>query len=349
MKPIRLGFVGVGAMGQCAHLDNYATIPGCEIAAIADIRGDLAQKVATRYGVPHVFRTGREMLAAAALDGIVVTLPFECHGQVVPELYDYGVPVFTEKPLARSVAVGEKLLESLRRSRAKHVVGYHKRSDPATLYAIDQISSLKASGELGPLRYVRVLMPEGDWIAGGFSHMLASGQTAADMPVDPPPAHMDEATQERFDLFINYYIHQINLIRHLLGETFSVDYADPAGILMVGHSASGVTVTLEMTPYRTTVDWHEEALVAFERGTITLRLPAPLARNRPGAVTVFRDPGGSTPVSITPQLPWVHAMRQQAEFFVQYIRGAQTRLCEATEAIEDLRIAEDYIQKLGGQ
>ena len=46
-KKVRIGFVGVGSMGQCAHLKNYATLPECEVAAIAELRQDLAKKVIT--------------------------------------------------------------------------------------------------------------------------------------------------------------------------------------------------------------------------------------------------------------------------------------------------------------
>ena len=30
MAAVRIGFVGVGGMGQCAHLRNYVTVPDCE-------------------------------------------------------------------------------------------------------------------------------------------------------------------------------------------------------------------------------------------------------------------------------------------------------------------------------
>ncbi len=29
MSKTRIGFVGVGGMGQCAHLKNYVTVPDC--------------------------------------------------------------------------------------------------------------------------------------------------------------------------------------------------------------------------------------------------------------------------------------------------------------------------------
>ena len=37
MSKPRIGFVGVGGMGQCAHLRNYATLPDCEVVAIAEV------------------------------------------------------------------------------------------------------------------------------------------------------------------------------------------------------------------------------------------------------------------------------------------------------------------------
>ena len=45
---VRVGFVGVGTMGQAAHLRNYATLPDCEVVAIAELRPQLAQAIAQR-------------------------------------------------------------------------------------------------------------------------------------------------------------------------------------------------------------------------------------------------------------------------------------------------------------
>jgi predicted dehydrogenase len=287
------------------------------------------------------------MLSKEKLDGIVASQPFQRHGVLVPELYRAGVPVLTEKPLARSVEAGERMLSALKASRARHYVGYHKRSDPATARAVKEIRALRASNELGPLRYVRILMPAGDWIASGFAAMVKTDEKVPELQGDPPPAGMDKATADAYDAFVNYYIHQVNLMRHLLGESYRVSYADPAKVVLVVHSESGVTGTIEMTPYRTTIDWQEEALVAFEKGCVKLELPAPLAANRPGRVTILRDPGGGAePVTLSPSLPWIDAMRQQAANFLAAIRGEKTPLCEAAEALEDLRVARDYISML---
>ena len=55
-QKVRIGFVGVGNMGQCAHLKNYANLDICEVVAIAEIRENLRRKVAARYGIPNVYQ-----------------------------------------------------------------------------------------------------------------------------------------------------------------------------------------------------------------------------------------------------------------------------------------------------
>ncbi len=159
MDRVRIGFAGAGGMGQCAHLRNYATLPDCEVAAIAEVRPKLGQEVARRYGIGKVYGSAAEMLAGEKLDGIVASQPFNRHGVMAPELLQAGVPVFTEKPLAASVEVGERIVKAVAKSGTWHMVGYHKRSDPASMFAREEMDRLLASGELGRLRYVRILMP----------------------------------------------------------------------------------------------------------------------------------------------------------------------------------------------
>jgi predicted dehydrogenase len=319
------------------------------VVAIAEIRKELGQKVAARYGVPRVYPDHKALLAAEKLDGIVASQPYNRHGALLPDLFQAGVPVLTEKPLACSIEAGEKILAALRASKARHMVGYHKRSDPATMYARKEIDRLKASRELGATKYVRILMPAGDWIANGFVDLLTSQDTMPPLQHDPVPSEMGPETRKAYDAFVNYYIHQVNLMRHLLGEHYKVSYADPSKVLVVVHGQSGVAGTIEMSPYCTTIDWQEEAVIAFERGYIKIQLPAPLASNRPGQVILYRDPGnGATPEQLVPTLPWVHAMRQQAVNFVNAIKGEATPLCEAAEALEDLKIARDYLVALQG-
>jgi hypothetical protein len=106
-----------------------------------------------------------------------------------------------------------------------------------------------------------------------------------------------------------------------------------------------VTGVIEMAPYQTTIDWQESVLVGFEKGYLKLELPAPLACNRCGTLEIYKDPGnGRTPERIQPTMPWVHAMYRQAENFVKVCKGEMAPPCDAAEAVEDLKMARDYIR-----
>jgi predicted dehydrogenase len=350
MSKVRIGFVGVGGMGQAAHLQNYVTVDDCEVVAIAEVKSELCEKVAARYGIAKTYTDHVEMLRNEKLDGIVASQPFTRHGTLIPELLTAGVPVFTEKPLAGSIEMGEKILSSLSQSNSWYMVGYHKRSDPAVMYAKNVIDELKASNELGKLTYVRLLMPAGDWVANGFIRNLSSTDANPELQWDPPATDMDKDTYDKYIGFVNYYIHQVNLMRHLMGEKYEVTFADPTGKLMITKSINGICGSLEMSPYQTTIEWEESALVAFEHGYVKIELPAPLASNRPGKVTVYKDPGdGVVPMRYEPSLPWVHAMRQQAMNFIAAIKGEMAPLTTASEAMEDLQVARDYIRLLCGK
>ncbi len=345
METVKLGFVGVGQMGQCAHLRNFALTPHCEPAAIAEIVPGLGEKVAARYGVPRVYPGHEEMLDNEELDAIVAIQPFTRHGRLLPDLLKAGKPVLIEKPLAVGVETGESLLRAIEAARTWVMVGYHKRSDPAILRARKEIDAFRRSGELGSLRYVRITVPPGDWTAGGADDRITVEAEPPQLETDPIPDGMDEETFNRHLFFVNFYIHQVNLLRHLIGDSYRVSFADQAGRLLVAETGNGITGAIEMAPYHTTRAWDERILVGFEKGYLEIALPAPLARNRPGRVVLYRDPSrDETPMKEEPTLPWVDAMRSQAENFVESVRGRDRPRCEAREALEDLKAARDYLR-----
>ncbi len=371
-KKLRIGFVGTGFMGQCAHLRNYATIEGCEIVALAEMREDMGRRVGAKYGIPKVYKLASEMLAKEKLDGIVASQQFNRHGIVVSEILAAGLPVFIEKPLAASLPVGEQLAAADKAAGGKVMVGYHKRSDPATIYAKAEIERLKQTGEIGKLQYIRVTIPSGDFIANGVFDGLLGTDSPAPADIDPKDPGLSEEQNTAYFYFVNFFIHQLNLIRHLLGEDYKLSYVDPSGIVIVGHGlGTGIPVTLECIPYTTISDWEEVALVGFESGYLKLTLPAPLILNRAGEVEIVKDPKkGTAPTpglppypihfqhpyshlnesnwsagsTFKPKMPQDHAMRIQAVNFLRFVRGEAPPPVGAAEALKDLQLGRDWLR-----
>ncbi|MFL5912480.1 MAG: Gfo/Idh/MocA family protein [Gaiellaceae bacterium] len=342
---VRIGFVGAGFMGQLAHIRSYALLRDeCELVALAEPRQQTAQLVAARYGIGTVYRDHRELLESETLDGIVACQHFTHHAALLPELYARVPHLFTEKPLALAPATGDRLAELARTSGCTHMVGYHRRCDPATREAKRTVDSWKASGEMGPLRYARICYVDGDWIANANADLIDAGEEwPSSFPEEPPP-ELDDDALSALRTGANELVHPLNLLRHLLGERYRVVFAHASGRLYVFESESGVPATIEVAPYRATDRLDEEALVTFERGYVRLR-PAPaLAINRAGTLEVYRDPGGdAAPERTAPQLPAVDPMHAQAAEFLRVCRGEAEPPTGAAEAAEDLHLVSDLV------
>ncbi len=347
MDKVKIAFVGTGTMGQCAHLRNYSVLPECEVVAISELRPNLAEKVAAKYRIANYYTDYEEMFDRHEIDGVVAAQSFTRHGVIVPDLLSRCKHVFTEKPIAASMTAAEKILTAAKDNDTKHYLGYHKRSDPAIMHAKELVDQWKQSKKYGALKYVRILIPPGEWIQGGFYDLVTSDDPMPELKYDPSDGDMDVTTWDLFYDFISFYVHQINLMRHLMGEDIDVVFAEPTKTVMNLQSESGVPGIIEMEPYKTTVDWQESVLVCFEKAWIKVSIPAPMAHNRPGSVEIFTDPGMRvTPEHTRVDLPWMSAMRMQAVNFCKAIKGLDTPLCTAEEACSDLEICRDYINML---
>jgi predicted dehydrogenase len=329
---VRIGFVGVGMMGQAAHLRHYASIPDCQIVALAEPRLELARRVAERFGVPRFFSSAEDMFEEVELDGIVAIQQFDRHGSVVKPLYRFGKPLLTEKPLASSIAVGEAMLDSLRAGGSWHMVGYHKRNDLAVRWALSEVARRP---EIGALRYVRITMPPGDWIGAGFEDVIRSDERPRSTAADHRDPGLSEEQFREYVAFVNYYIHQVNLLRLFTGS-YKVVFASEK---LLAVQTGAITGAIEMAPYTTELGWDEEILLGFENAHIRIRLPAPVAPGRAGQVSLHLNG-----VTVEPDLEPKPAMRRQAENFVAAIAGTEKPACEAAEALEDLRIAGEWLR-----
>jgi predicted dehydrogenase len=345
---VRIGFVGAGFMGQLAHIRSYALLDEeCELVALAEPRQRTAELVAARYGIGRVYRDHRELLESERLDGIVAAQKYTHHAALLPELYPQVPHLFTEKPLALTAATGDRLAHLAREAGCSHMLGYQRRSDPATAEAKRTVDAWKASGEMGALRYLRICYTDGDWVANAQAALIDVGEQPPPSPAEEPPPELaaDEEAMWALSTGADQLVHPLNLIRHFLGERYRVVFVLASGRLLVFESDSGIPATIEVTPYRLTVGFDEELLVAFERGYVRLR-PAPsLARNRAGTLEIYADPGdGAAPTLVAPPLPWVDPQQAQAVNFLRVCRGEAPPPTDAAEAAEDLHLVGDIVR-----
>jgi predicted dehydrogenase len=345
MAKIKIGFLGCGYMGQNAHLSNYVQLDSCEVAAVCDAKQKQAELVAARYGIPKVYGTEKELLADPEIQGVVAAQYFEFHTDTVPRILEAGKHLLTEKPLCVYPQNGAKLADVAAKTGKIHMVANHKRSDPASEYAVEQIRRWKQSGEAGKFKYLRLTMPPGSWTAGA-NKVISTDEKVKEGVRETRPAGVSDEFHKAMVSFVNYYIHQVNLMAFFFGEDFKLAYTEKSGILLAVESASGIPGILEMSPYSTNQEWHEAALACFEKGFVKVELPAPLVSQQAGKVTVYKNTPEGEAYS-TPVLPYVSAMRNQAANFIKAISGEKRAPCTSADAVKDLQIAWDYIKAMG--
>lgn len=106
---LRIGVVGCGSISQ-AYLHNAAMFGGLAPVACADLNPAAAEARAAAFGIRAM--GAEELVASPDVDLVLnLTVP-AAHFDVSMRALEAGKHVFTEKPLATSVAQGRKLVEA---------------------------------------------------------------------------------------------------------------------------------------------------------------------------------------------------------------------------------------------
>lgn len=166
MGDLRVGVIGTGMMG-CEHIRNLRALPGAVLAAAADPHPASRRAAADAAGDPvELFDDHRRMIEAVDLDGVVVATPNHTHRAVLEPIWDTGLHVMLEKPLATTVADGLALRDRAAAHPAIVWMGLEYRYMPAVARLLD----LVRSGAAGRVRMVAIrehrfpfLVKVGDW------------------------------------------------------------------------------------------------------------------------------------------------------------------------------------------
>jgi predicted dehydrogenase len=143
-RVVRLAVVGAGRIGT-RHIEEIRAVPDAILSAVVDI-GAAAALLAQEAGVPMYASLG-ELLARDRPDGIVLATPNALHAAQALACIDAGVPVLVEKPMAHTLADGERIRDAAERTNVPVLVGHHRRHSPILRTACEII----ASGVLGRL------------------------------------------------------------------------------------------------------------------------------------------------------------------------------------------------------
>ena len=227
MRKVRLGYVGCGFMAQKVHIPNFASLPECELLALAEVRHDLGRRVQARFDIPRFYTDHQAMLADPEIEAVAVSAAFALQGDIARDALLAGKDVFMEKPMAVSLAQADAILDAQRRSGKRLMVGYMKRYDAGNELVKAAIDQFRQSGELGTITYVRNHGFCGDWLGGIDVPTEATDEPMPTAPVKGPEWLPPEFLKQYLG-YLQQYTHNLNLLRWLLdtGDNVSVRVVD---------------------------------------------------------------------------------------------------------------------------
>ncbi|MBK3643537.1 Gfo/Idh/MocA family oxidoreductase [Streptomyces sp. MBT33] len=190
---MRIGILGLGRIGAF-HAETLSGLDAVDSLVLTDPFADAAKSAADRFGGEVV--DSPEALLAAGVDGIVVAAATDAHPGLILAGVEAGIPVFCEKPVARTMAEGVEVLKAVEGSEVPIQIGYNRRFDAGFVAARAAVRS----GELGKLHTVR--------------------STTLD-PAPPPAAYIAASG----GIFRDCSVHDFDIIRWVTGREVVEVYA----------------------------------------------------------------------------------------------------------------------------
>lgn len=137
----RFAVVGLGRMGR--FYAQVLAAPGlrAELFAVADPDPRARAAVHAELGVSRAFDSAEAALALPEVDAVIIATVTSQHASVVIAAAEAGKAIFSEKPLALSLAETHAALTAVKRAGVPLQVGFMRRFDPAYRQAHEWIQA----------------------------------------------------------------------------------------------------------------------------------------------------------------------------------------------------------------
>ncbi|ALV45962.1 dehydrogenase [Arthrobacter alpinus] len=195
----RVAIIGCGDVAT-VHFEAIAAIAGAELVAVCDTDAGRLAAASAAHGVPG-YSDVAALLDEVRPDVIHVCTPHNQHANPAIEALERGINVISEKPLASTLADGERLAAAAAASSARIGVCFQNRYNQAVV----AMAARLASGEFGAVQggsgtvmwsrtadYYRNRPWRGTWAGGGGG------------------------------LLMNQAIHTLDLLQWMMGEVTAV-------------------------------------------------------------------------------------------------------------------------------
>lgn len=164
-KELRIGLIGGGFMGR-THSNGYKRVSDFfpELAykpvlkAVCTRSEDKVRAFAEQWGYESYETDWRAVIARDDIDAIDICTPNDTHAEIAIAAAAAGKMILCEKPLSRTLAEGQQMVDAIEKAGVPNTVWYNYRRLPAVTLAKQIIDS----GKLGRIFHYRANFLQ-DW------------------------------------------------------------------------------------------------------------------------------------------------------------------------------------------
>ena len=164
-KEIRIGLIGSGLMAR-THTNGYKRLgdffPELEyrpvLKAVCSRTPNKVQAFAEQWGYESAETDWKAVIARDDIDAVDICTPNDTHAAIAIAAAEAGKMVLCEKPLARTVAESQPMVDAVEKAGVANTVWYNYRRTPAVTLA----KQIVDSGKLGKIFHYRANFLQ-DW------------------------------------------------------------------------------------------------------------------------------------------------------------------------------------------
>jgi predicted dehydrogenase len=149
---VRWGVLGVGKVCELKSAPAMNTIAHSRLVAVMRRDAEKAKDYAARHGVSKWYAQAEELINDPEVNAIYIATPPHVHLELTRLAAKAGKPVYVEKPMARTYAECQQMIDVCQKAEVLLFVAYYRRKLPHFM----KIKELLEEGAIGEVRTVHI-------------------------------------------------------------------------------------------------------------------------------------------------------------------------------------------------
>lgn len=220
IEMIKVGIIGAGRIGK-VHITSISTrVKDAVIKTVADpFLSDETAAWAKSMGVEHTTKDYKEIINDPEIQAVLICSSTDTHAPISVEAIQAGKHVFCEKPISHDVEAIQKVIDALKGTGLKYMVGFNRRFD----HNFEAVQKAVAAGRIGKPEIIKI--------------------TSRDP--EPPSA---EYVKVSGGMFLDMTIHDFDMVRYLSGAEVEEIYVQAANLVdpAIGEAGDVDTAVITM-------------------------------------------------------------------------------------------------------